>query len=398
MQCWVIIAAGGRGQRLAAYSSGRPKQFLSFGGEPLYWRSALPFARIARVRGVVFVFPPDFLDAARKDVARLALRDTPGLAWKIASGGATRQDSVRKGLTAVPQEADAVLIHDAARPFVDPALINRVLDALAAGHSGVVPGMAVTDTIKEIDADNRVAATPARDRLRAVQTPQGFDPAALRRAHDHAARLGLGATDDAALLELLGQAVLVVDGDETNRKITTPADLALLQSAGPEGSMNAPLPVTGFGYDVHRYGGDRPFMLGGVPIPCEFAVSAHSDGDVLLHALMDALLGCAGRGDIGTLFPDSAPEFDGISSGILLAEVLRLTAQCGLTLTHADLTVVAQVPKVAPYREQIAKNIASLLQLPIASVNVKATTEERLGFTGEKLGIKAYAVVTGLKR
>ncbi len=404
MHCWTIIAAGGQGARLATNDAAaadglsRPKQFLPVAGSPLYWRSALPFARIPRIRGLVFVFPSAHLDDARKELENLLRRDAPGLDWRAVAGGESRQDSVANGIAALPKACDTVLIHDAARPFVGPVLINRILDALALGHAGVIPGIALADTVKQIGHANMVAATPPRQALRAVQTPQGFALPTLRRAHKLAALHGFAATDDAALLERYGHPVLVVDGDEMNRKITTPADLALLRNdAALDKPMNTLSPVVGFGYDVHRYGGSRPFVLGGVRIPTDITVSAHSDGDVLLHALADALLGCLGRGDIGGLFPDSATEFDGISSAVLLAEVMRLAVRQSLTLTHADLTVVAQAPKIAPFREQIAKNIASLLQLPLASVNVKATTEEHLGFTGEKLGIKAYAVVTGLK-
>ncbi len=399
MQCWVIIAAGGQGLRLGEQTGGKPKQFLPLAGDPLYWRSALPFTHIPRIRGMVFVFPPALLTEAGAELEELVRRDAPGLPWRIAPGGASRQDSVANGIAALPKECDHVLVHDAARPFTPPALINRVLDGLAGGHAGVIPGTMLTDTVKEVDNAGIVTATPPRETLRAVQTPQGFALSPLRLAHARAREENFAVTDDAALLERYGHPVLVVEGDEANRKITTPADLALLRENAPqENAMSSLLPVTGFGYDVHRYGGNRPFVLGGVAVPTDITVSAHSDGDVLLHALMDALLGCLGMGDLGELFPDSSAEYDGISSGVLLAEVMRLVHKQGLVVTHADLTVVAQVPKIAPLRWQIAKNIASLLQLPLSSVNVKATTEERLGFTGEKLGIKAYALVTGLKR
>ncbi len=392
MHCWAVIAAGGQGLRCAAPGQSAPKQFAPWQGVPLYWHSVRVFARVARLRGIVLVFPAAFLQATHEELLCLAREEGISLPLHVAAGGAARQESVSNGLAALPAVCDTVLVHDAARPFVTPALINRVLDALADGHPGVIPGIPVTDTVKEVDAALQVRTTPDRSTLRAVQTPQGFALPVLRACH--AAASGKSATDDASLLERHGHPVLLVEGDPANRKITTPEDLAALAvKTSPEQNMFR-IPRVGFGYDVHRYGGSRPLKLGGVPIPTDVTVSAHSDGDVLLHALADAILGCLGAGDIGQHFPDSDAAYDNASSGMLLAEVLRKAVQSNLTLHHADCTVVAQTPKIAPYRERIAKSIASLLHLPPESVNVKATTEERLGFTGEKLGIKAYAVVT----
>ena len=398
MHCWAIIVAGGSGTRLAAGCNGKPKQFFEINGSPMYWRSALVFARIARVQGVVFVFPEPYMEEARKEVARLARRDDFGLAWVAVRGGVTRRDSVAYGLDALPIRCDKVLVHDAARPFLPPALVNRVLDALEAGHDVVIPGIAVVDTIKEVDAASVVTRTPARQLLRAIQTPQGFALASLKAAHRQAGASGWDVTDDAMLMERAGIPVLVVEGDEVNRKITTPADLALLFPKQGADALHEYYPCTGFGYDVHKYGGPRSFILGGVPIPTTTTICAHSDGDVLLHALIDAILGCMGKGDIGALFPDTDDRFDGIESGILLAEVMQLAAREHIVLTHVDLTIVAQSPKIAPYRERISANIAKMMGLSPASVNVKATTEEHLGFTGEKLGIKAYAAVSALKK
>ena len=407
MHTWAVLLAAGSGSRLREQTGGLPKQFLSFRGEPLFWYSALTFSRLPGVRGIVFVFPPDCGDGQAETDGEAMLRglnagNRLGLQVRTATGGERRQDSVANGLAVLPPECEAVLVHDSARPFASASLMQRVLDGLRGGHAGVIPGIAIPDTIKSVDAGNSVVHTHDRSSLRAIQTPQGFLLAPLRDAHARADQNGWEVTDDAALLEHCGIPVLVVEGEEGNMKITRSGDLALLRAPHNDGEKafectDGLLPCSGFGYDVHRYGGDRPFILGGVPIRCDVTVAAHSDGDTLLHALMDAMLGCIGGGDIGGMFPDSDPAFENISSGILLAEVLERTRRAGLRITGVDITVIAQTPRIAPHREAIAANLAKLLQLPLHSVNVKATTEERMGFTGEKKGIKVAALVSGLK-
>jgi 2-C-methyl-D-erythritol 4-phosphate cytidylyltransferase/2-C-methyl-D-erythritol 2,4-cyclodiphosphate synthase len=394
MNVWAIIAAAGGGTRLASAGLDRPKQFFEMNGAPLYWHSARTFAAVAGIRGAIFVFPPALLAAEHENLNKLAKDERFPLPFQAVAGGDTRRDSVRNALSALPAECDAVLVHDAARPFVSAKLVSRVIAALEEGNAAVIPGVPLVDTIKEVDADNFVAVTHDRNILRAVQTPQGFSRAKLRAAHEEALARSLDMTDDAMLMEQTGVPVRIVDGDGANVKITTPEDLALVRGGAPA----APpiLPRTGFGYDVHAYGGTRPLILGGVPIPSNITVSAHSDGDVLLHALVDAVLGCSGHGDIGTLFPDTNPEFSGMESGIFLSEALRAAFAEGFKVVHADMTIVAQAPKLMPYKEQIRSNIAKLLGLLKNAVNVKATTEEKLGFTGEKKGIKAYAVVTAV--
>lgn len=398
MHCWAIIAAAGSGSRAAEAGLDRPKQFLEHEGVPLYWHGARTFARVAGVHGLVFVFPPAMLEDAGRQVRELAANERFPLPVRTVAGGKERQDSVRLALAALPAECGAVLVHDAARPFMTARLAAAVLEALREGHKAVIPGVPLVDTIKRVDADNAVRGTIDRDALRAVQTPQGFSRAELAEAHKTALARSLAVTDDAALMEETGIPVTVVPGDADNVKITTPEDLTRLFGGKNGACMAAPLPRTGFGYDVHAYGGNRPLMLGGVPVPGDVTVSAHSDGDVLLHALIDAILGCLGRGDIGALFPDTDARFAGIESGILLSEVLRLALQDGFEIFHADMTIVAQAPKIGPHREQIAANVAKMLRVEQRAVNVKATTEEKLGFTGEKKGIKCYAVVTGVLR
>ena len=389
---WALVLAAGQGNRMAESTGGTAKQFLPWRSMPLFWHAARAMSRSACVAGIVFVFPASQIDEATELLADLQKHDDLGLPWVTASGGALRQDSVRLGLAALPLRPTSVLVHDAARPFLSPALVRRVCHELAQGAAGVIPAISVTDTIKTV-ANGRVTATLPREGLAAVQTPQGFQLKTLLAAHAHALEAGLAVTDDASLLEALGFEVRVIQGEAANVKITSPEDLDLLRDEAPLPSFR-----TGMGYDVHRYGQGRPMRLGGVSIPNAPEVLAHSDGDVLFHALADALLGCACLGDIGQHFSDKDPRFEGISSAILLHQVLDMVREAGCTPCHVDMTIVAQVPKLAPFREEIRKNVARLMGLPISCVNLKATTEEHLGFTGRSEGIKAYAVVTARGR
>jgi 2-C-methyl-D-erythritol 4-phosphate cytidylyltransferase/2-C-methyl-D-erythritol 2,4-cyclodiphosphate synthase len=394
MHAWAVIVAAGKGERLLDATGGVSKQFLEWRGEPLYAAFARTFAHCGRAQGIVFVFPAAEVEA--RSVHAAALSRDIGIPVRCVAGGARRQDSVRNGLMALPEACDTVLVHDAARPFASAALVNRVLDALADGAQGVIPAIPVVDTIKIVH-DGTVVSTPERAALRAVQTPQGFGRAVLLAAHERAEAEQMAVTDDASILEACGIGVRVVDGETGNIKITRPEDLTMLGnvSASPAAYR------TGYGYDVHAYcdpetPSARPLRLGGVLIDGGFTVRAHSDGDVLLHALTDAILGCIGVGDIGQLFPDKDPAFDNASSSALRSEVLDLARRKGFTLTHADVTVIAQKPAVSPHRAAIRANLARLLGLPKDAVNVKATTEEKLGFTGELKGLKSVAVVGGI--
>ena len=297
----------------------------------------------------------------------------------VVQGGTTRADSVHNGLAAA--KGQLVAIHDAARPFASEEVITRVLQA-AAKTGAAAPAVPVKDTIKVADKDGKVVTTPDRATLYAVQTPQCFDRAlylqALEAVSGEKASL---VTDDCSLFELAGLPVTLTAGDYANLKITTKEDLQ------KENTMRI-----GHGYDVHRLVEDRKLILGGVEVPYEKGLLGHSDADVLLHAVMDAVLGAAALGDIGQHFPDTDPAYKGADSLALTREVAKIIAAHGYKVGNIDATILCQRPKLAPHIPAMRKNIADAFGLPLDAVSVKATTEEHLGFTGEGLGIAAHAV------
>jgi 2-C-methyl-D-erythritol 4-phosphate cytidylyltransferase/2-C-methyl-D-erythritol 2,4-cyclodiphosphate synthase len=307
------------------------------------------------------------------------------------NGGATRQASVRAGLEAlVPHRPNIVLVHDAARPFASPALISRVVAAAAQGAA--VPGVAVADTIKAIDAGGRVGATLDRAQLRAIQTPQGFGFAALLDAHRHAAEAGRNDfSDDAALMEWAGAEVTVFEGEPGNIKLTTADDFARAEAIrlAALGDVR-----TGNGYDVHAFGEGDHVTLGGVKIPHPRGLSGHSDADVALHALVDAILGALAEGDIGAHFPPSDPQWRGASSDRFLEFAVERVRARGGIVAHLDVTLICEAPRIAPYRDAMREQIAALAVLPLDRVAVKATTNEKLGFIGRSEGIAALATAT----
>ncbi|WP_291321101.1 2-C-methyl-D-erythritol 4-phosphate cytidylyltransferase [Desulfonatronospira sp.] len=392
MNIWAVLLAAGKSSRLQSQGQVQKKQFLKYQGLPLFWHSVQTFARNPRIRGLVIAFPEQELERSRQEVLTLQSRHSPGIPLKCTAGGSLRQDSVFNALQQLPRECTHVLVHDAARPFFSARLISALCRELSQDMGGIIPGIQCRDTIKELEGD-MVARTLSRDRLTAVQTPQYFRLNALLHAHNESRKEGFTATDDASMLERYGFQVRVIPGEENNIKITTPEDLQMLAN-----QSHQIIPCTGMGYDVHRYGGQRPMILGGQPIPGGPGIHAHSDGDVLIHALVDAILGCLGRGDIGDMFPDSDPANENLSSTIFLSEVLALCQAENLELTHMDLTVVAQSPKIGPHKSAIKSNLAGLTGLHPSRINIKATTEEGLGFTGSGQGIKAMAIVTAIKK
>ena len=296
-------------------------------------------------------------------------------------------------MAATTPHADYVAIHDGARPLVTADVIARTLESAQKFGSGVA-AVALKDTVKRVDEDSVVVDTPPRDKLRAVQTPQTFEAGLIRKAHA-AYALGERATDDAALAERMGVAVHLTEGDVENIKLTTPEDMLLARQVilKREGQKEEkPMMRIGHGYDVHRLVENRKLILCGVEIPYALGLLGHSDADVALHALMDALLGAAALGDIGRHFPDTDPAYKGADSGKLLDHVVALLEEKGYTVGNVDVTIICQRPKLKDYIEQMRENVARHLKVDIDCVNIKATTTEKLGFEGEGLGISSHAV------
>ena len=379
----VILVAAGRGSRMGA---GDLKQYRMLGPRSVIattadlFRQALPGARILPV-----IHADDFAAYAK------AVAGIDGLSHP-ATGGATRQASVLAGLEALAAAPPAlVLIHDAARPFASGALLHRAV-AAARRHGAAIPGVAVTDTIKEIDATGRISGGTDRARLRAVQTPQAFDFALILAAHRKAAAAGIdGLTDDAAVASWAGHDVHVFEGEPGNMKITHPADLEAVAARAWD---KWPDMRTGQGFDVHAFCAGDHVWLGGVKIPHSHGLSGHSDADVLLHALTDAILGALADGDIGAHFPPSDPKWKGARSHLFLRDAMRRVAEHGAMVAHLDGTLMCELPKIGPHRDAIRASVAEITGLALERVAVKATTTEKLGFTGRGEGIAAMALAT----
>lgn len=378
---YAILLAGGSGARMGA---DRNKVLLPLLGEAVLTRSARAFS--GHIDGMVVVVRQE-----DEDDIRHAL-ETAHLPFQLifTTGGNTRQASVWNGLQALPEDVHYVLIHDGARCLVDDTTIQNVKDAVIAYGSGIASIPSV-DTIKVADQDLRAVSTPDRATLRCVQTPQGFAKDLIRRAHLHSQSEGYLGTDDASLVEFMGQAVQLTEGSRRNLKLTTPEDMTMAEAFLKE-SLPLPAIRVGQGYDVHRLVENRDLILCGVTIPHTLGLLGHSDADVALHALMDAMLGATAMGDIGKHFPDTDPAYKGISSMKLLEHVVALLRRHGFRVANADVTIVAQKPKLLPHIPQMRQNVACALELPLERVNVKATTTERLGFEGQELGISAQAV------
>ncbi len=378
-----VVVAAGRGYRAGG---DMPKQYRAIAGEPVIRPTLTAFLLHPQVDAVQPVIHPDDADAFRAATAGLDNLLPP------VPGGATRQASVRAGLGALRAAApELVLIHDAARPFLSGDLISRAI-AAAKQHGAAVPAIAITDTVKQIDAQDMISETLDRSRLRTVQTPQAFAYDLIVALHGRAAAAGReDFTDDAALAEWAGHRVNAFPGESTNVKLTTNDDFERAEML----RLTALADVrTGNGFDVHAFGDGDHVMLGGVRIPHTRGVTGHSDADVALHALVDAILGALAEGDIGVHFPPSDPQWRGASSDRFLAFACeRVRARSGL-IAHLDVTIVCETPRVGPHRDAMRTRIAAIADIPVGRVAVKATTSEKMGFTGRGEGLVAMATAT----
>jgi 2-C-methyl-D-erythritol 4-phosphate cytidylyltransferase / 2-C-methyl-D-erythritol 2,4-cyclodiphosphate synthase len=371
MTVTALIVAAGSGSRMGGEVS---KQYRPIGGKAVLAHAVDALASHPAIDAVRVV-----IGAGQEGLARLALggRDVSHL----IIGGAERADSVRAGLAAV--ETDIILIHDAARPFCPHGVIDRLLAALDRAE-GAVPILPVADTLAR--ADGSLGAQVERTGLVRVQTPQAFRFGSL--IETYAQWSGPSPTDESTVMRAAGREVAVVEGDPMLDKLTTAADWQRAEA------WLAPslVPRTGLGFDVHAFAGEGPIMMGGIQVPHDRGLAGHSDADVILHAITDALLGAAGLGDIGEHFPPSDPRWKGAESGIFLAHAADLIRDAGGTIDFVDCTVICEAPRVGPYRDAMRSRVAEILALPPSAVSIKATTTERLGFTGRREGIAAQAV------
>ena len=379
MSTWCVLLAAGKGSRSGLDMN---KVFFRWQGRSVLGRCLDALERADVYDGAVLVISKQDEELYRELVA---CEGAHPLVKKLVFGGETRRDSGFNGLNALPEDTQIVSVHDAARPFASPEVIRATIEDAKKYGSGVI-STPVVDTIKQL-ADDGTITTPDRAKLRAVQTPQSFNYRKLMEAHMLAKEENLSVTDDAMVYEHAYGSVHLseAEGAERNIKLTNPQDFEKLQE------NRQPSVRVGTGYDVHRLAEGRKLVLCGVEVPHSMGLDGHSDADVAVHALMDALLGALGEGDIGKHFPDSDMRYKGISSMLLLEHVMGIVRRKGYRVMNADVTIVAQKPRLAPYIPQMRENIAKALGVDISCANVKATTTERLGFEGEEKGISAQA-------
>ncbi len=387
-----VVPAAGRGTRMPGAV---PKQFRKLLGRPVLWHTLCCFEETRSVGGIIVALNP--ADRARYeefagDFSKLR---------QAVDGGRARYDSVRSALSATTAEDEIVLIHDAVRPLVTRELIDRVIEETERSGAAI-PALPATETVKEVRG-GVVVGTPDRRSLWNAQTPQGFRRDTLLEAFAESAAAGTRpTTDEATLLERMGARVCIVPGDSLNIKMTTPEDFEKVEwFMGKRRPEKTDIPAAtavvastrvGQGYDVHRLVPGKPLILGGLTIPHSAGLEGHSDADVLTHAIIDALLGAAALGDIGRHFPDDDESYRGISSLVLLAKVRDLLGEKGVRMVNVDAVVMAQEPKLAPHMDAIRGKLAEAMGIPLEAVSVKATTTERLGFTGRSEGMAAQAV------
>lgn len=385
-----LIVAAGRGTR-AADPSGLPKQYASIAGSTVLARSLATFVNHSGIRRVKVM-----IASADRDLYATAVQSFADRVLPPSIGGETRQDTVRLGLAALADDPpERILIHDAARPFIDAGTISRVIAALDQ-KPGAIAAEPLTDTLKRATAAGSIAETIDRAGLWRAETPQGFHFEAILAAHDRAAAAGLNAfTDDAGLAEWAGLEVAIVAASARNDKLTTAEDIAIADTL-----LAARMPRlearTGTGFDVHSFAPGDHVWLCGVKIPHEAKLEGHSDADVALHALTDAILGAIGDGDIGQHFPPSDQRWKGAASHIFLEDARRRVTERGGRISNVDITLLCEAPKIAPHRDAMRVAIAGMLGIDVGRVGVKATTMEGMGFIGRREGIAAMAVATVL--
>jgi len=401
-----LVVAAGRGTRLAGSGAPHPKQYRHLAGQTVLTHTLKALGNHPRIDHLVTVIHPD--DIALYETATAALDETTTSKLHApVHGGATRQQSVLSGLNALAGSGcGPVLIHDAARPFVTSNLLDRLFSSLDAGADGVLAAVSVTDTLKRADGDGFSIETVDRSGLWAAQTPQAFRLNRILAAHQKAVEAGHhDFTDDTGLAEWDGMSIVLSEGEPTNFKITTAADLQRAETQAMfqmtvETSASRPCLAnltdirTGIGYDVHAFEDGESVVLGGVEIPHSQKLKGHSDADVVLHAITDATLGAIGDGDIGQHFPPSDPQWKGAGSDRFQEDAMHRVTSMGGRLAHIDVTIVCEAPKIGPHRDRLRASIARICGLPVTRVSVKATTSEKLGFTGRKEGIAALASVT----
>lgn len=393
LSCGVVIVAAGRGERAGSHAEG-PKQYRRIGGRPVISHTLDLFVNWQPARRIVVVIHKD--DEALFETARAAALPA-GNRLTVVHGSATRQQSVLAGLEALADEdITHVLIQDAVRPFVEPAILERTLAAFHNGARAVLPAVAVADTLKRADANGNVAETVSRSGLFAAQTPQSFHFATILEAHRRASVSGHSDfTDDAAIAEWAGVRVHLVEGSAGNVKLTLQKDIAM---ADQRLSHGLPDVRTGNGYDVHQLVEGDGVTLCGIFIPHDQKLSGHSDADVALHALTDALLATCGAGDIGDHFPPSDMQWKGAASRIFLEHAAAIVRKNGGTIMNADVSLIAEAPKIGPHRETMRKNLSDMLGISLDRCSVKATTNEKIGFVGRREGIAAIATATVVYR
>jgi 2-C-methyl-D-erythritol 4-phosphate cytidylyltransferase / 2-C-methyl-D-erythritol 2,4-cyclodiphosphate synthase len=385
-----IIAAGGRGER---FGGGVPKQFVTLGGRSILERSVDAFVLHERITDLIVALPTELFAEVPP---YLRERSKP---IEIIEGGNRRQDSVARAFARVPTAADIVVIHDAARPLVSGALIERTIDA-AATYGAAIAAVAATDTVKRADERRFVAETLPRHGIFLAQTPQAFRTSVLREALA-SADAAAEATDEASLIERAGHRVQLVDGDPRNLKITTADDLAaaegLVEAVSGRRTIGASALRIGNGYDLHRLVPGRRLVLGGVTIPFDKGLAGHSDADAVCHAVTDAILGAAAAGDIGRHFPDSDPAWKDADSIALLRRAVEIVGAAGYVVLNVDVVVIAERPKVTPHAEEMRRNLARAIGIRPDQVSVKGKTNEGVGSVGagESIAVHSVALLMG---